>query len=524
MLESIPGRKLFYGLVLLSVTIFVSLDCDACRMTREGKQNFFVNPSLKASGIFSDGSGRSASPSVVERCQPNAGKYLMISSGIRVPSLNSDTADISFDGTYFPNACSVKHYLDQPLQTFEQKKANFDVQYRFLRQCTHIQIYDTDKRHIGFKYDQPSCKVTALQDGILRLDGEYCFVQISPANRFAIQVVLNDECRKPETLNSLGISAQDLEGVLNTYVVGDDSGLSTDIDPLGSNRFRFYIQPNSSLLPLSEVFDEQTPRFVTTFNADLHMGSVRVRGQNNVWFLDLALLARNTSPDTCKNSECVKVSNFSVPVVGEVELFRKMRNRFESIDSWWFASLLESNFEGILRNPERNIMDLNLSQGDEMRVTVTFVDPFEDFNLFVSQIQQFLIDLKGVQGTPGIDVIQSISPLAQLIGLNYLDGLPNLRSPDMTGELEKVLDALNRFGQNSQWPSYFERVCSSDLKKCVRAGRSKFYLKLALDFKIGQGETDTGHLVLEELKVTRDSKVDGSYSKAVTSLPEVVCE
>jgi len=497
----------------------------ACRMSREGKQNFFINPELQVSGIFSDAQRRPANPSLVDRCQPNAGKFMMISTGIRVPSANSDTADISFDGTLLENACSIKNSLSfLGPQSFSEKKANFDNRYHFLRKCTHIQVYDTEKSKIQFNPNQRACKITSLGEGILRLDGEYCFLKIHPSNRFAVQIVINDECKTDATLTSHEIYYQDIEGVINTYVVGDDSGLSTDIDPLGSNRFRIFIQPPSRLFPLSEAFDQETPRFVTTYAPDLNLGPVKIRGQNNIWFLSLGLEANNRNPKNCISKACNQISNFSVPVVGEVELFRKAKDRFNSIDNWWFAALLEPNYQGILRNAERNIMDLGILENDEFKLTVTFVDPYEDFNLFVSQIQQFLIDLKSVNGTAGIDVIQPINPLAQLIGLRYLDGLPNLRSPDMAEELGRVIDSLNRLGLHRQWPSYFSKVCNSSLSTCVNAGRSRFYLRLSLEFQIGEGTSASGHLNLKNLRVRRESAVDKSFYKPVMALPEVSCD
>ncbi|MFP5519450.1 MAG: hypothetical protein ACLGGX_06070 [Bdellovibrionia bacterium] len=516
-------KVLSFALSVMSPLLVLDT-AQACKMTREPKQNFFINPKLGISGVFSDGAKMTADPSVVERCQSNAGKFLMISTGVRVPSLNADTADISFDGTFEQPTCSIVNSPVIEPMDFSTKKANFDSRYKFLRMCTHTQVYDLDNRPIAFSADQKACKITSIGSGVLKLEGEYCFLRISPLNRFAAQVIINDECKKASHLRKLGIESQDIEGVINTYVVGDETGVSTDVDPLGSNRFRIYIQPNDNLMALTEAYDEETPRFPSTYTPELHLGDLRVRGSGQTWFFDTTLLASNSSTSKCKAGECVRTSNFNVPVVGEVELARLNKGKFEFVDEWWFASMLDANYEGILKNPEKNLIETEFKTGDRYRLVMTFVDPYEDFNLFVSAFKQFLIDLRPVNGTAGIDVIQSLSPLAELIGLNPLDNLPNMRSPNMEEELARVLDSIAKLGAGRQWPAYFEDICDSSMSTCIKAGKSKFYLKLTAEFTVGNVNPETGYLEFKDYSVKRESPLGGSYTRKVIGMPKVVCD
>lgn len=498
------------------------LQAEACKMSRDQKFNYFIDSSINYSGMFWEGRRSVFSPTVIENCQQSAGQYLMLSLGVRFPTPLSETSDISFDGKIEESICRIK---DAPmaLQSYDEKKDLFSRRHEILRQCTHLQVYDLENRPIQFKPDQKNCKIRSIGQGLFRMDGDFCFLKVSPSNRYVVSIVVNEECKNTPFLREKGISAQDVEAALNAYLVGDDSGSSTDIDPLGSSRARLYFQPSEKEMPLTEFEDERSPRFPTVYAPDIHMGDIAIQGSGETWTLDLSLFVDNRGGALCQQGICPAIGNFNVPVVGEASLYKVGATKREMIDSWWHAGVAVAQWQGLLGGMSKNINEIKMTPGDRYSLEVVFVDPYEDYQLFASAFKQFLIDLKAVEGTAGIDVIQSLQGLQDLAGLSPLRALPSLTSGDFTAELERVLYALSGLNKDRQWPAYYEKVCSPVLRDCVVAGKAKYFMKLKADFTIGSVDEFSGAVRLEDIVVSRDSKISASYSKAVQNLPRQVC-
>src|SRR5438445_13589707 len=87
-----------------------------CKMSRDPKMNYFISYENKVLGMFSEAADTPQSPSVIERCQLDSGKFLMFSLGIRRPTLNSDIADVCFDGQLIATKCSIENsfFNEQP--------------------------------------------------------------------------------------------------------------------------------------------------------------------------------------------------------------------------------------------------------------------------------------------------------------------------------------------------------------------------------------------------------------------------
>ncbi|MDG0814898.1 hypothetical protein [Bdellovibrio svalbardensis] len=512
-------------LTLLAVVFHGSGAIAGCKMSRDPKMNYFISYENKALGMFSEAAEKAQAPSVIERCQLDSGKFLMLSLGVRRPTLNSDVADVSFDGQLIDTKCSIENSFFKEQPDYSERSKIIEQQHKVLRTCTYMQIFDLDNKPIEFKPEQSHCKITRMPTGSLKAEGDFCFVRIRPINRFAVSTVVKDECRDVNFLKANNIAPQDVEAALNAYVVGDDSGLSTEVDPIGSTKTRLYIAPHSKMLNLSDDFGADTPRFPTEFNADVHMGELKIRGSKETFTVDMSLLVNNRSQKSCYQGMCASPSDFDVPVVGQVELFEVQKGGKENyIDAWWHAGLANPNWQGLMKSGPHVLNETELKPGTHYRMTVTFVDPAEDFTLFIKDIQQMTIDLKGLQGTAGLDSIAPIMALTSLVGLPPMENLPSMSSPNMEVEMERVLKTLQKLGQDRQWPSYYNDVCNSKRASCIKAGKSKFYSKLTLDFTMGDFNIETGSWDLNSYTVKRESPVFGNYTVNPKALPTVSCE
>lgn len=516
--------NIFVKVIVLSCAALCTLilQAEACKMSRDQKFNYFVNSSANYSGMFWEGRSTVFAPTVIEKCQQSVGQYLMLSLGVRVPTTMSETSDISFDGKIQQGICKVQD-APLPLQSFDEKKLIFEKNHKILRQCTHLQVYDLENRPIQFKPDQTACKIRSIGNGIFRLDGDFCFLKIGTANRFVVSVTVNDECKSEKFLKDNNIEAQDLEAALNAYTVGDDSGSSTEIDPLGSSRVRLYFQPKAGSIPLTDDEDTRSPRFPTVYAPDIHMGALKLQGSGQTWTMDMSLFVDNRTDNLCTNGQCHRVSNFNVPIVGEANLYSVRNGKRNLIDSWWHAGVATANWQGLLTGISKNINEVEFKVGDKYSIETIFIDPFEDYTLFAMSFQQFLIDLKSTEGTAGIDVIQSMKGLQNLAGLSPLRNLPNLTSGDFTAELDRVLLALSGLNKDRQWPAYYDKVCSPLLKSCVTPGKVKYFMKVRADFEIAGFDEMDGSAQFKNIKISRDSKVSNSYENEVKSFPKQSC-
>ncbi|MCX7979123.1 MAG: hypothetical protein N2578_08980, partial [Bdellovibrionaceae bacterium] len=496
----------------------------ACKMSRDPKYNYFTSYESGTRSMFYEASLRQHSPTVIERCGQSGGKKLLLALGVRAQSFQSDVSEISFDGKFSPERCELLNSLSKNSVDAEARTGALERQFRALRTCANIQVYDLDGRHISYRPNQARCKITSIGNGVLQLEGDFCFLDVNPRNRFAVLTNIKPECADAKFLKKHNIQPQDIEGTLNAFLTGDDSGFSTDVDPLGSSRVRLYIQPGRDLMPLTEAYSDSMARFPTEYAADINIGHLKIRGSDQNYMVDLSVEVDNRGAPRCSRSFCAAPNDFTIPVVGEVELVQMLpggRSRF--IDSWWHAGFAHPQWQGLVRSFERNLNEITMSKGERYQLTVTFYDPFEDWQLFAKAAEQFLIDLRGTQGTAGIDMIAPLQGLQSLMGLPLLEALPSLRSPDMTQEMERILYALRTLGQDRQWPSYYERACDTEMSSCVRPGKVKFMVKVGVRFTVEGWNAADNIVQLRDYEVFRESSYLPGYTRRVKSLAEVRC-
>lgn len=519
------GLLIAVGMTLGMGLLLPSLSNAQCKMSKPGSADFFFAPETNNTGHFGTGTDLGPAPVVIDRCQQDSGKYLMLTTGIARPSIISDTSQIIVDGKLEPSQCTIAGIHNEP-PTTDQDGINFtSEQLKALRLCTYITVQDEQRAPIEFK-PQSLCKIVREEGGILRLEGTLCFLRIRPNNRFAVSMTLKQECKSQEFLNKHGIEPQDLNIALNAYVTGDDTGMSTDVTPIGSIPNRIYIQPPTGLLPLNEELGLETPRFVSDYAGDIQMGQVLISGQDLTFHIEPYVYFNNNSPKVCQNGICSSPANFNQPFSGEFELREIVGpNKTRFIDGWWGGTVVKPHWQGLLRLQNHAIEEYEIREGRRYSLTLTMIDPTEDFYIFISDYTQFLINLNDILGTAGVDSLVGIGGLSGLGGIPGLPLIPGLpSSTDMNTTLNQVVKALQKLGKFRDWPGYYDRVCAIDYKNCMLAGKSKYFAKLTTEFTLGPVDPNTGTYTMKNVVVKRDSPIMEKYQLSLPKLPHLKCQ
>ncbi|MGE0632568.1 MAG: hypothetical protein AB7O96_09185 [Pseudobdellovibrionaceae bacterium] len=517
---------------ILSLGLFasvVSFEAQACRMSKDPKYNYFINLDSGKISMFGAGENKTMSPTVIDRCQTSGGQHLMLTLGMVRPDLMSDVPDIALDGKLIPDSCQISNSLLGSTQSFEEKKEYFDHQFKLLKTCTYFEIVELDGRPVNFKSEQTQCKMS-IKEGVIWAEGNFCFLPIQPAFRFSVATIIKPDCANPDFLRAHNLNPMDVEARLNAYVTGDDSGRSPEVEVLGSSKVRLSISPlKSAGIPLSDDQEGHWPQFPTDFTAEVHMGFIKLRpgGESRVT-ADLALLVDTRTKKICKDGFCTSAGDYNMPVVAQVELYELKGRKREFVNEWGFAGIARGRWQGLLRNVEtKNLDDVSFAKGQKYELVMTFIDPYDDYIMYEKKVEQLLIDLRSVEGgTAGLDVIEPIAALTGLTGIPILTGMPGLTGAnvDLEAEVERILRALRALSQERQWPPYYSRVCDSKISTCMNPAKAKFHLKLTTTFELGNVREEDNLFELRNVKVTRESKVGGSYSKSIPALPNRKCD
>ncbi|MGE9744692.1 hypothetical protein [Bdellovibrio bacteriovorus] len=514
-------------LVLSGVVFMLAGEVFACRASRDMKHNFAVNfESAPPIRVYGDGDGSTILPQMIDKCTESAGSFLMLSKGVYMPSDVSDVADISLDGDLpDENICKIENPIFSKPMDHNQKKSLVKRQHKFLQQCAFVTVAEVNGRPLRYKANQDYCKTTAQGPSMVQMEGEYCFLTINPSYNLSITMGLKPECANPEKMKELGLEFGDIEAALNSYVAGDDSGLSPDVTAIGSSRYRFTLQAPANMMEMSEDVGLEAPRFPTTYNAEFNIGDLQFRqaGEERV-DLNMYLSVDNRQPLFCNQAGlCTAPSAYNIPVAAEVEVYKIGSQKTTYIDGWNSGGTIQGNWQGLMRFPQQSIDGLNFVKGERYKVVVTMIDPFEDFYIYLNRAEQFLIDLKAANGVAGLDQIQSIQPLADLLGLPRLTGLPHISSGDLNSDLDMSLGYFKKLGATRLWPTYYERLCDPSHGQCYLSGKQKFWNRFSAEFtvgEVGQG----GNFDLSDIRVIKESPAGVVMNKQVQTLPRYRCE
>lgn len=513
--------------ILSGIVFMLAGEAFACRASRDLKHSFAVNfESAPPIRIYGDGDGSTILPQMIDKCTESAGSFLMLSKGVYMPSDVSDVADISLDGDLpSDNICRIENAIFSKPMDHDQKKSLTKRQHNFLKQCAFVTVAEVNGRPLRYNSSQQYCKVTPQGPSMVQMEGDYCFLTINPSYNLSITMGLKPECATLDKMKELGLEFGDIEAALNSYVTGDDSGLSTDVTAIGSSRYRFTLQAPADMMELSEDVGTEAPRFPTTYNAEFNIGDMQFRkaGEERL-DLNMYLSVDNRQPLFCDDRGlCTAPSAFNIPVAAEIEIHKIGAQKSTFVDGWTTGGTIQGNWQGLMRVPQQSIDGLGFSKGERYKVVVTMIDPFEDFYIYLNQAEQFLIDLKLANGVAGLDQIQSIQPLADLLGLPRLSGLPHISSGDLNSDLDDSLGYFKKLGATRLWPTYYERLCDPSHGQCYLSGKQKFWNRFTTEFTVGDIGMG-GYYDLSDIRVIKESPAGVVMDRKVKTLPRYRCE
>lgn len=515
------GRRLFFpllGLLLISET-----STAGCVFGGEEKVDMYLNPETQFWGDFV---GRQELyTSFVGKCNEDAGKYLMISMGVSQASQDSSVRDTFIFDTYKPALCQFKDAMSMKAMEPARQAEQFSQQFRILRSCFDIKVNDLANHPLQYKASQENCQIIPMNDGGVLLRGDMCFIKIGARNQYAITPVLKNECLQPDFLKNKGLMPQDLQANLNILVAGDDSGLSQDLTHIGLRPIRVSIVPKSKSIALTDDYGKESPRFVTTYSADVDWGGLHIYPAEERTKIDLSLLASNFSEKSCAGDYCTRASNYLQPLFGQVEIYEMNPGRRPQLkEEWWDGGFAAPNWQGFITGMGFTSNENIFVPGRKYHIRMTFQDPTDDYAIFLSGLTQMLVNLSSMEGsTVGIDVLPAIGSLQQLGVFPSLPGAGSLRSNNQPVNLTAISKGLSDIVANRIWPAYYSKICDSSTSSCLSLGKQKFYQRLSLEFVAGGIDPESGELIIKNLATQKESKIFQSYPMAQRPFPTITC-
>lgn len=491
-----------------------------CMFENDQKIQLHMSPESGTWGTF-DGN-QLVTASKVFKCQDDVGRFLMISLGSAHWGLNSDEKNNFIFNSYEPNNCSLENSKSITSSGLVQKKSSANRQFNFLRRCMEIHVIDLAGGNLVSKPQQNYCQVEHTGPGAATLRGDMCFIKIRPSNQFAIQPAIKKECLDPAYLQQMGIQPQDIMANLNVMVTGDDSGVSTDVQHIGSRSVQVNIAPKPGLFNLSESYGSEVPRFVTQYNIDADWGPVVIKSRDSTE-ISLSFLVSNLMEEKCTNNSCASTSNFIQPFFGQVELFRLRKDRSaELIEEWWDGGLVPPNWQGFVKGLRFRAPEQIIKPGARYRIVATFQNPTDDYAIFLNGLKQMLIRQYDTEGaTVGIDSLPAISTLKDLGIIPGFMGIPDLNSNNQRVPLNETLKGLERIISSPVWPPYYAKICA-DQGACVKLGNQKYHQRLVLEFTASP-ISESGIINLENLALRKDSTFSKGYPMQKAEFPAYNC-
>lgn len=502
-----------------------------CKMSRGLRYNFFLSPESKTAGAFGVQADR-LPPTVISQCRGAGGKVLGFGLGLRIPFVTSDTSNISFDGDYKKELCQVKNSPVNNLLGFDEKNRTVQSQFRLMRTCSYLEITHLDNRELNFNSDQKFCKMERLHNGKVIARGDFCYLQISPDLNIAVSVALEPKCLDQSFLDENGIKPQDIDTVLQAFVVEDETSIVTN-NLIGSSRVRLTLMPSSKSIALTKDVGPEQPAFPEIFAADLHMGAISIRDSSGEDVkrtqFELSVFADSRTQEACTfNSTCVAPTDFQMPLVAEVE-FSELKGRTKLFLDGWYAGntldpMLKSNWQGLFRLGRKMSEGVQLEVGKTYELKLNFYNPYDDFMMLVRGYEHILVDLTGLNGTAGLDAITPINSLRSLLGLPEMPPMPQIGRSDIEQELEKVRQVLSQISHMSVFPPFYKKMCDPSLATCVNANSTSKMLTLTAEFTVKGVNQATGEFILSNANIRRESPLLKAYSLMNMALPEMVCQ
>ena len=510
-------------MILSIFFIFLAADAFSCNLSAPASLNLAV--STREEKIFAYGVknvDEKLPVSVVTNCRETANKrrFVMVTFGPELVAQNDAIRGTNFDNQFVENnSCFIKNNPLTEVQSRSDIKKDFDRKWKFIKECSEIQVTELGQRALNFPIDQAGCKVEKINDKSAKFSGGFCFFKPSQDSEWHISVTVKDSCKGLKGYQDSGVNLLDLEASVGLYTSSAYKDEINDLSAFGSYPVRLSIGPSEELMKVSDDFGVLRPTFPDNYTLqDLHLGKIEVLNQDdkNV-IIKTPFIVGHACKEVAKKGLVSSLCNYSLPVVGEVFL-KNLKG--EEIASWFDGGIASTQWQGILNGEGKQVSKDLVKPNQDYIIEINFSDPYFDFNTFKKRVKSKI--QRSIYGLPPLSnggIITDIPTLGEIGEIGTMIDILPIGEIDFRHGLSDLGDSRKRLGayfSTTLYPPMYSKACQQDKGLCVNVGEP--FVKFTARFKISDDYS------LSKLEIERHSPLLGNYKKKIEEQPEYICQ
>ncbi len=456
----------------------------------------------------------------IKNCQLtySQNKYVMIALGPEVVDANDKIRGTNFNRQYLESKCSIKNNPLKDFSTYEKRKKIFEKKWKYINECSEVQVTELGKMPLAYPLDQEGCKIKVISPQSVSFNGGYCFFKPRIDSQFKVDLKISERCKSIEGYKNSEINLQDISGDISFYTSKEYIGDLIDLDALSSTSIRLSTNPLLPVIKPNDDFGVLKPLFPADFALnDIHLGKIEFNPFTDQ-FVEIATpfvvsnICSEIKIDGIKSSYC----DYAIPFAAEIFL---KNEKGESIYSWFDGGVASAQWQGIINGQGFQIAKEMLPTGKNYELEVVFSDPYFDFNYFKKRIQSKInstrIPLPSISKDGSINEIPEVRKIEELESIPTIDPIDIRESKDTLAGVNKSRKRLEEFFSTTMFPPIYEQACILDKGICQKF--KKYFLKFKANFYLNPDYS------ISKLKIKRDSKLLEPYEKEIAIQPEYQC-
>lgn len=519
-------------IILVFICVITQNTFASCKVSKTPIFNFANDFALNDQFSFSSKGLAHENPKesfTVYGCSNEASqrKFIAIGWGAIFFGLNAKSKDVSYGERVDVQECSIKNNPFSPI-TSEQFEQDYRVRTQTINSCIKLKIKSQNDIPLVLSKNETACKFERINRFEAYMSGSYCFIQILPQAQYTIDVIQNPDCQQNLKQNIGVESARETSGMIAVSVVGNDTGKSEDNTMLGTKIIQLHFNPSSDLFDLTNNWLPRSPTYIADMPfPKVRMGKPRIQNTPDGSFIEMFYFADNRCPTTCKNKFCDSPCNFSVPLFGEITLYKIGKNKKkEYITSWYDGGVLPPQWMGYFAGDIKNFNNVYFAENEEYILEFVIRDPKIEYQSYTNSNKNLMPPVPGIikwtsvgdlyKGVPDLVVIPSISDIGDSGDLTS-DEL-SFDGPALHTRLRSEIDLISEI---LYWPPIYSRACQDG--KCKRIGHDPI-LKSKIEFSTKIEGDDQEIVVFTRINQTTETKFSNLTKLEENQFPALECE
>lgn len=515
--------------LLLSLTFLaLSWSSLACQPTAPKEINLHVDLEKGIRKFYSSKRLLDERPSLsMNNCRDIAAskKFVMFGLGIENLVLTNDTIGFNFTPQEETLECKLRNNPFEYQETSDDRFANNQRKRDFFNRCVIVQVSEFNKNiELRYPEKQPGCHIKKVSKWSVDFSGSYCFFQPYPESTYSVHLDVRPECMNTSSLSEKKTILADYNALLNTYIAGDATGFSPDLTALTTTAVRLSMTPTSDILPLSDDFGAERPRWPTTWEgADLYFGELKIRNFDESYDeIKLPLVANTNCKRRCVGNLCSSPCDFSQPIVGEFTLYERVNGKREFIKLWHDGSVASPSYQGLLHGMGVTLPKNVLEEGKTYEIEAIFREPELDFSYFSGRVDRELRLQQNYIGplsrTGQINLVPQINTIGRP---GVVPDIPVIRNLSFeNNELDGLSRALATWQSkldNAFWPPFYDNMCGNG--SCQKSGTGYVTLKTTFTLE----KDDHGSWTVNIASGSRYSNIVTNKTWTAEQVPTLDC-